>query len=224
MFGGSGWDSTGALGDLNDLWEFSGGQWTWISGSNLVNQPGIYGVKGTAAPSNGPGARFGSSAWVDASGTFWIFGGQTGTNSFLPINDLWKFSGGQWTWISGSNISSQFGVFGTLGIPSAANTPGARTEANSWIDASGNLWLFSGRDNALWRFSGGQWAWMGGTQSPVPGNYGTIGVPAAPNLPAARNGAVIWQDASGNIWLFGGLGEDSTGVSGELNDLWRLQP
>ncbi len=29
-------------------------------------------------------------------------------------------------------------------------------------------------------------------------------------------------DASGNLWLFGGLGEDSTeGAGGALNDLWE---
>jgi hypothetical protein len=36
-------------------------------------------------------------SWADTAGNFWIFGGQTGTNSFLPINDLWKFSGGQYS-------------------------------------------------------------------------------------------------------------------------------
>ena len=225
MFGGSGWDSAGALGDMNDLWEFSGGQWTWISGSNLINQLGVYGVKGTAAPGNTPGARFSSSSWVDAAGDFWIFGGQTGTSSFLPINDLWKFSGGQWTWISGADVPDQPDVFGTLGVPAADNTPGARTEANSWIDAAGSLWLFGSSDNDLWRFNAGEWTWMGGPNPPSPrGVYGTLGAPASSNIPSARFGAVNWKDASGNIWLFGGLGEDTTGTSGELNDLWRLQP
>ena len=198
MFGGSGYDSTGAIGDLNDLWEVSGGQWTWISGSNLINQPGVYGVKGTPAPGNAPGARFGSANWVDAAGNFWIFGGQTGTNSFLPINDLWKFSGGQWTWISGANVPNQPDVFGTLGVPTAGNTPGARTEANSWIDAAGSLWLFGASDNDLWRFNAGEWTWMGGPNPPSPrGNYGTLGTASSSNIPGIRSGAVNWKDASG---------------------------
>ena len=33
------------------------GKWTWVSGSNTANQAGIYGTRGTAAPSNVPGAR-----------------------------------------------------------------------------------------------------------------------------------------------------------------------
>lgn len=225
MFGGTGWDSTGALGDLNDLWEFSGGQWTWISGSNLINQPGTYGVKGTPDPGNIPGARFGSMSWADAAGNFWIFGGSIGTNSFLPMNDLWKFSGGQWTWITGPNISSQPGVYGTLGVPAAGNTPGSRVQGNAWTDAAGNLWLFGGGPNDLWKFSAGEWTWMGGPNSPTRGIYGTLGTPAPPNIPGERSGSVSWKDASGNIWIFGGLGEGSTGPpSGFLNDLWKLQP
>jgi hypothetical protein len=32
------------------------------------------------------------------------------------------------------------------------------------------------------------------------------------------------MDASGNFWLFGGLGMDSTGTLGYLNDLWKFEP
>ena len=34
--------------------------------------------------------------------------------------------------------------------------------------------------------------------------YGTKGVPAAGNVPGARDYAVAWADSSGNLWLFGG--------------------
>ena len=37
----------------------------------------------------------------------------------------------------------------------------------------------------------------------------------------ARESAVTWTDASGNLWLFGGEGYDSTGKEGILNDLWK---
>jgi hypothetical protein len=35
-------------------------------------------------------------------------------------------------------------VYGTLGVGAVGNTPGSRDSAASWIDASGNLWLFGG--------------------------------------------------------------------------------
>ncbi len=50
-----------------------------------------------------------------------------------------------WTWISGSNIINQFGDYGTQGIPSSSNIPGARNGPVSWSDSNNNiLWLFGG--------------------------------------------------------------------------------
>jgi hypothetical protein len=39
-----------------------------------------------------------------------------------------------------------------------------------------------------------------------PGVYGTLGTPAAGNVPGGREGAASWIDESGNFWLFGGCG------------------
>ncbi len=60
------------------------------------------------------------------------------------LNDLWRFDGTYWTWISGSIVTGQSGIYGQQGIPSASNTPGARENAVSWIDSNDNLWLFGG--------------------------------------------------------------------------------
>ena len=62
-------------GYLNDLWKFSNGEWTWISGNNTINAPGIYGTKGIPSPSNYPGAREYAVGVIDSSGSFWLFGG-----------------------------------------------------------------------------------------------------------------------------------------------------
>jgi len=59
LFGGYGEATTAnANGDLNDLWEYSNGQLTWIGGSNQAEQAGVYGTMGTPAPANVPGARW----------------------------------------------------------------------------------------------------------------------------------------------------------------------
>ena len=53
----------------------------------------------------------------------------------------------QWTWVSGNNpvpISSSLPVYGTQGIPSSSNNPGARSSCVSWLDSSGDFWLFGG--------------------------------------------------------------------------------
>lgn len=46
-----------------------------------------------------------------------------------------------------SGAGSGAGVYGTVGVPSAANMPGSRHGAVSWVDQNGNFWLFGG--NAL---------------------------------------------------------------------------
>jgi hypothetical protein len=70
---------------LQDLWVFDGLYWTWISGSNQINQKGIYGDKKVPFPSNIPGGREGSLCWVDNEGSFWMFGGK-GYGTIFIIN------------------------------------------------------------------------------------------------------------------------------------------
>jgi N-acetylneuraminic acid mutarotase len=247
LFGGAGFDANSAGGSLNDLWEFNptSKQWTWVSGSSTVNAKGDYGTPGTAAAANVPGARSGAVSWKDSSGNFWLFGG-TGldANGALgSFNDLWEFSPTSklWTWVSGSSTVNAKGVYGTLETAAATNVPGARENAISWTDSSGNFWLFGGLGydstgseydlNDLWEFnlSSKEWTWVSGSSAvgnnaPVggctPGIYGTLGTAASGNVPGGRNAAVSWTDASGNLWLFGGLGCDASGTSGSLNDLW----
>ena len=252
LFGGLGIDSTGAGSYLNDLWEFNPAskEWTWVSGANTVPNPptgasGVYGTQGMASTGNVPGARYSAISWTDGSGNLWLFGGggydSKGTNGIL--NDLWEFkpTAETWTWVSGSSTANTDSVYGTLGIASASNVPGGREGSASWIDSGGNLWLFggccvsnNGLFNDLWRFSpvANTWTWLSGSNVvSATGNYqgqrglyGTLGVASASNVPGGREGSASWIDSSGNLWLFGGSGIDSTGTEGFLNDLWRYQP
>ena len=56
------------LGYLNDLWRYrvSDNTWTWMSGSNTINQEGVYDEKGVPDKSNVPGARYGAAGWFDS--------------------------------------------------------------------------------------------------------------------------------------------------------------
>ncbi|HTV13892.1 MAG TPA: hypothetical protein VME68_04200 [Acidobacteriaceae bacterium] len=268
LFGGEGIDVNGVTGELNDLWEFnpslgSHGEWTWMGGSDSVGVPfggpsGTYGTMGTADPANNPGGRYGAISWVDAAGNFWLYGGSgvdsAGTYGYL--NDLWMFNPklgthGEWTWMAGDNVvgnggNGASGVYGMLNTPDPANMPGARDAGMSWVDASGNVWLFGGYGvdangaqgflNDLWKYTPGSneaagvWTWMGGSstassygsvQSAV---YGSLGVASSANIPGGRFSGVTWVDASGNFYLYGGDGYDSAGVNGYLNDLWKFDP
>jgi Kelch motif len=234
LFGGQGYDSAGNLGFLNDLWKYSAGQWTWMSGSNTINASGSYGTQGTASASNVPGARLRAIAWIDASDNLWFFGGLGGDSAgnLGNLNDMWEYSAGQWKWVGGSNIANASGSYGTQGVAAAGNVPGGRYAAISWIDSSGNVWLFGGGSlnpsgaqgllNDLWEYSAGQWKWVGGSNTKHgSATYGTKGIVAAGNVPGGRYAATSWIDASGNAWLFGGGGLDSADQQGNLNDLWE---
>ena len=233
--------------NLNDLWTFTAGtnQWTWVSGDNTPDQLGVYGTKGITAPSNKPGARQASATWTDASGTLWLYGGVAPDNLFpkntIYFSDLWKYEPAinQWTWVNGSNANYVNSNHGLQGVASTSNTPGARTGSISWVDVSGNFWLFggfgsasngAGYENDLWKYNPGtnQWTWMhGDTTALLNGDnvsllsvFGTKGIRAAANKPGARSGAVGCTDRSGNFWLFGGQREQYPTVV-HYNDLWK---
>jgi hypothetical protein len=160
------------------------------------------------------------------------------------LNDLWEFSPTtkEWTWVDGSNTENAVGVYGTQGVASANNVPGARSYAVGWRDKSGNFWLYGGVGNGatsntsydlsdLWEFnpSTKEWTWVSGsnTGGVVPA-YGTQSVASASNTPGGRDSAVSWTDSSGNLWLFGGFDYDSAsganGTNDYLNDLWEFSP
>lgn len=245
LFGGEGFDSTGTVHMLNDLWKFNPATklWCWVSGGKIGDSDGNYGTQGVAGATNVPGGRYGAYSWTDANGNLWLFGGEGINLSGLSVtnwyNDLWMFNPAtsQWTWVTGSNTFSAPGVYGTLGLEAAGNVPGARYFGAQWIDRSGNLWLFGGAGfdasrtfnwlNDLWRFNPAtnRWTWMSGSsRAGAGGTYGVLRTPAATNVPGARINPAGWVDASGDFWLFDGLGNDATDTAGELNDLWRYQP
>ncbi len=240
LFGGSGY-SISSSGYLNDLWKFNitTNTWTFVKGDLISNLPGVYGTQGIAAPSNRPGARFGSTTWIDASGNLWLFGGNGySASSFGQLNDLWKFtpSTNNWTWMKGDNSVNQNTVYGTQGIHAISNKPGARSHGVSWTDASGGMWMFggigftasaSGYLNDLWKYEpmSNEWTWMsGGSATNAYGSYGSQGIPAVSNIPGSRSESISWFDASGKLWLFGGTGYAASGTGGNLNDLWNYKP
>jgi hypothetical protein len=138
---------------------------------------------------------------------------------------------------------------GTVGQFAAGFHPGGREHCTAWFDPDGRFWIFGGDGydskystkgtlslTELWVFdpsqgSHGEWAWMGGTSalsyvySPeMASSYGIEYQFADGNWPGQRAGAISWNDSNGNLWLFGGLGYDSTSLNALLNDLWVFDP
>jgi N-acetylneuraminic acid mutarotase len=235
LFGGCDDDSTGHGVPFNDLWEFNSTtkEWTWVGGSSTPSAVGVW--VGTPSTSNIPSSRYSAVSWADDNGNFWLFGGVD--NYSAPVNDLWEYTPTtkEWTRVSGSSAGNTPGSYGTLGVASTSNVPGSRWNAVSWIDTSGNLWLFGGWGvdsadnfgdlNDLWEFSPSAttWTWVKGSSTAgASGEFGTLGVAAAANVPCARNSSVSWTDTNGNLWLFGGQGNGAVGTTGDLSDLWEF--
>jgi hypothetical protein len=213
--------------------------WTWVKGTNAINQHGAYGTLGVPNPANTPGARRWFALWAEGLGTCWLFGGIgcAAAGGSGQLNDLWRFdpASSNWTWIKGTNVINPVGTYGTRGVPAATNTPGARYAPATWLDASGALWLFGGNGyaaaggpgylNDLWKFdpASSNWTWIKGTNViDQNGIYGTRGVPDPANIPGARHASSSGAGGPGIAWLFGGTGWPASGASGDLNDLWRL--
>lgn len=245
LFGGVGFDAEGLLGHLNDLWMYdpAAGQWTWVGGTSIANPDPVYGTLGQSTPENIPGGLARAGSWTDQNGNVWLFGGEGfGKPGVVGrLNNLWRYdpASNQWAWMGGPGASqpSAPAVYGTQGVADLANIPGARQEPTSWTGAGGNLWLFGGDGydsagapgylNDLWKYNptSGQWTWMGGANTVgAAGVYGSQGVSDPANIPAARAASVAWRDDLGNLWLFGGLDQNSTGATRFINDLWKYNP
>lgn len=238
LFGGEVDISAGNLHCLNDLWKFSPStnEWTWIGGSNTINQPGVYGQKGVPSAGNIPPSLYRATTWTDKNGNFWLFGGQN--SSYQVLFDLWEYnpSTNEWTWLNGNQVGGGYpnvlSVYGTKKVPSPGNTPGPRIDATGWTDANNNLWLFGGGPgwnllNDLWKYdiTSNEWTWVSGDNVfDLAGVYGSTGIPSPANKPGSRYASTGWADNNGKLWLFGGigLGSDPVGSStGPLNDLWN---
>lgn len=227
LFGGYGRASSTTVGYLCDLWKYNpaNSQWTWMGGATSQNQLGIYGTQLVSAPTNRPGGRRFATAWADASGNLWLFGGfgLASSGGVNRLNDLWKYNTttNQWTWMSGANTTNQLADYTTIG----ALRPGARYSSMSWFDGT-YAWIYGGDGNNnasngpladLWKYDAGgnTWTYVSGDNTlSAPAVYGTLGVSALTNKPGARSNGAAWFNAN-TLYMFGGS------VSNQLySDLW----
>ena len=245
LFGGAGYGSNGVYGMLNDLWRFDPdpsspdyNKWTWISGSDLGNPTYNFGSKGVSTSSNSPRSRYQTRAsWTDNYNNLWFFGGSDNLNK--RYSDMWKYDIGNnvWTWMHGDSAVGKPGFYGTKGVPDPLNNPGARWVFMEWKDQQGNFWMFggsgfdaaglSGRMNDLWKYDPNpsspdynKWTWVNGSDKidPLPVFTGTC----LPGSTIGQNFAGTgWTDACGNLVVYSGEGDDSSNVTGWLNDIWR---
>ncbi|HNB80692.1 MAG TPA: kelch repeat-containing protein, partial [Chitinophagaceae bacterium] len=130
MFGGQdGATATAGINVRNDVWKYNiaTNQWTWMKGSQALNNGGTYGTKGVEAAANNPPARLSFTKWKGKDGNFYLFAGGNNSNS---RNDLWRFNPftTNWTWISGAKTPGSNGNYNATCHPEELEFPAARIE------------------------------------------------------------------------------------------------
>lgn len=155
--------------NYNDVWQYnpSSGLWTWISGTNIINDAGTNSAYCAPNANNIPGSRFeNQTASTNSACTkaFWTFGGFKNATLDSIYNDLWIFNveNLEWTRIKGELGAPLLGApapfdYGTKGIVSASNMIPCRGGSSVWTDKTGALFVFGGLDglqhfNDLWKF------------------------------------------------------------------------
>jgi N-acetylneuraminic acid mutarotase len=233
-FGGMGLDEKFQWGIFSDLWRYDPESNDW----ELLSEDRNNTASSAETKSDLPLARLDAVSWVDAENNLWLYGGRQLGESF-HLDDLWKYDLGSRIWmrVNGKGEYNQPATRGELGELSKEFTPGSRSAALSWTDKKGNLWLFGGTGylqdepsgnafyNDLWMFEpgSGQWAWISGSEKAnQPSGVTSEKEPDKASYPGGRSKAAFWYDsANDHVWLYGGIGMDSTGSTiGGLSDLW----
>ncbi len=225
FFGSAFFDVAQTFHTLNDMWTYNVNTnvWTWMNGPSATDDPGSYGTKGVASPTNVPPARACYSKFRSIDGEYYIFGGRSYTGG--TMNDLWKYnrSSNEWTWVSGSQYGTGSAVYSTVCEMDSNAIPDIRQENRvCWSDQNGSFWLFGGQGSAdwndLWKYCPptNSWSFVKGNMAPGGAiNFGTQGVAAITNDPGARNGSHAWYDGANKLYLYSG--------NGQVNDLWMFQ-
>lgn len=188
--------------------------WTWVHGDSTQSPSGYYGTMGIADPLNKPASLYEPAYWIDNQDNLWIYGGfQAGTALYEA---LWKYNPYQnvWTWMKGDTIPNQTPIWGTQGVPSPTNNPGSRNCPATWVDDTGNLWMYGGYTMGnltradLWKYdiTTNEWTWMSGVSGTSVPNSLVFGIPSTtlnPRSVAETN--CTWTDNMNQLWMYGGV-------------------
>ena len=130
--------------------------------------------------------------------------------------------------VAGSNTANAPANYARRPFHNPSYKPGSRKYSSIAADAAGNIWLFGGygydvnnnqgvmNDLFVYLIADREWIWISGSNTRnVVSNYGTRSLPFA--QPGGRSEQSLAIDASGNLWIFGGI--DS--ANNCLNDLWK---
>jgi PKD repeat protein len=169
LWGGYDFDSIG-IGAYNDLWRYNpvSNIWTWMSGTDSLNNNGFCFGPCISSIYNCPSGRFENRACYQTGCDqehFQFYGGGGDLNAISNDNDLWDYdvAHNKWTLMSGSLQQNQPAVYGTKTVSATTNQPAGMMGSIGWTDPLTNsFWLFGGviiwtginadHPNTMWRF------------------------------------------------------------------------
>ena len=109
----------------DDMWEYDtvANTWKWLYGSGAINTKAVFpATQNSPCSTCTPGGRSSITSWysitllntennnrIDSNDNFYIFGGTNSSSSpSTSFSDLWMYSSGTWTWLSGVKVKSLF--------------------------------------------------------------------------------------------------------------------
>ncbi|MEP7127472.1 MAG: kelch repeat-containing protein [Chitinophagales bacterium] len=233
LFGGYWLNTSVGWEYYSDLWKYNiaTNMWTWMGGSNEVDQNGNNGIKGIPSITNLPKSRSCNCTWTDTAGNFYLFGG----NTFWPLSelfdDVWRYSPNtkEWTWLSGLDTTDSHGFIDEYCEYSNENLPISRAQSACIKLNNDEIFMFGGfvrwtpsasitRDVWKYKISTNEWKIIWGDSVHVPGNFGIQGVYSPTNDPPSREGASCWKGNNDTVWIYGGNYNISWN---SMADLWR---
>jgi hypothetical protein len=200
---------------------------TWTDQAGNFWLFGGYGYDGQATPVLG----FLNDLW-EYTGGAWVFVGgasmanQNGVYGTPGTSAPTNQPGGRQEAVGWADANGNLWLFGGEGLDSVGTANGILNDL--WVyNIASNQWTFvTGSTTANQTGAYGLQPSVGPPNTT--GAAGTFGLTAASNAtyPGSRWGASGWIDSSGDLWLFGGWGLDSTATNGNgaLNDLWVYVP
>jgi hypothetical protein len=170
----------------------------------------------TSCPSSPPARAAAALAYDQQTSQLVLFGGLGPTQDYADFNDTWTWNGTSWTQVDD-------GADPGCGDPASqcSSSPPLRAVASMAYDpTTDQLVLFGGQGagsagtlNDTWVWNGSVWAQVDDSTDAGCG----ASTNACPSSPPGRSGAAMAYDqASGQLVLFGGLGDHY----GELDDTW----
>ncbi|MCB0737944.1 MAG: T9SS type A sorting domain-containing protein [Bacteroidetes bacterium] len=236
VFGGAGIGNNGKIGRLNDLWQWNGESWRWLSGSDSAFNLGYF--HGNRVP---VGRSGGACYFQKTSNELYVFGGtsyqldeQKDEITHGYRNDLWKWDGYNWTLVNGDSTLS--------GLPTYQDNNGGKfwppsiSGALYWQDSQ-NFNLYGGLvfekdslhrifySNEWWQFDSVGWSLKQGGEKvydflpDYPTHKGQFEIKSQPGR---RRWSAVATSSSGYPFIYGGVAYDHFGqYLNYRNDLWK---